>query len=107
MSKKIIMFYVPVGTQKQATELTESLINKRLAACVQVHEADSSYAWKGVFNREKEWILTIKTSLKKQKDCYQFLKQNHPYELPCIIWRAVEVNQEYQQWVKDQLKTLF
>lgn len=66
--------------------LAQSLVEARLAACVNLLPAVTSfYRWQGNLQKDAECLLIIKT----RRDCFaalcESLRQLHPYELPEII----------------------
>ncbi|SFG17922.1 divalent cation tolerance protein [Halopelagius inordinatus] len=67
-----------------APELARTLVEERLAACVNRVPCDSVYRWDGRVHEESEEILLAKTT----EDGYAALRDRveelHPYDVPCI-----------------------
>jgi periplasmic divalent cation tolerance protein len=84
----------------QAEKLSRSLIEGRLAACVQIMPITSFYEWKGEICKEEECLLLIKTKNSLYKDIEDFLIKNHPYEVPEILMVPVTKGLEkYFTWI--------
>ena len=87
--------------REDAERIARTLVEKRLAACVQlVGPVISTYWWKGRIETAEEWQCWAKTEEGFYEDIEKTIKSVHPYELPEII--AVSVKQvlpAYRQWV--------
>ena len=69
-----------------AEKVAHLLIEKRLAACVNIlAECTSIYQWQGNIESSQEVPLQIKTTRQKYAELETFLQQSHPYHLPEII----------------------
>ena len=68
-----------------AEMLSRSLIESRLAACVQIMPIRSFYQWKGEICKEEERLLLIKTKSSLYKNIEDFISRNHPYDVPEIL----------------------
>ena len=69
-----------------AQRMSQEMVQAKLAACVNIVPAGQSiYMWKGKLCKETEHLAVIKTT----DDCYakleNYIKDQHPYELPEII----------------------
>ena len=62
------------------------LLQLRLAACVQQLDAKSSYRWEGKIARDNEILVLIKTRSDLYDSVERYIKANHPYEVPEIIF---------------------
>jgi periplasmic divalent cation tolerance protein len=84
-----------------ADELAATLVNERLAACVNVHgPMQSTYRWKGGVETASERQLFIKTTLSRVPALEARLAALHPYELPeLIVVRPDSVSAAYASWV--------
>ena len=86
-----------------ALKLARELVEKRLAACVNVlGECASVYRWKGEIEEAAEVPVLIKTRAGRYAELEAAIRKLHPYELPEIV--AVPVTHgldEYLEWVAD------
>jgi len=86
-----------------AVSLAQAIINKKVAACVNVlPEVTSIYEWKGEVKQDSETLLLIKTTSSRYADLHALICESHPYELPEVI--AVPINEglpEFLSWIRD------
>jgi periplasmic divalent cation tolerance protein len=88
----------------QADELARTLVDERLAACVNVHgPMTSTYRWKGTVEREAERQIFIKTTTAHVAAIEARFRAIHPYELPeFIVVRPESVSEAYGAWVRSE-----
>ena len=94
-----------VGIMEKAEELAGALIERRLAACVNiVGPIRSIYRWKGGIEREQEYLLLIKTTAEKAADLAAAFAELHPYKLPERVELNIEGgSNEYLEWLSAQV----
>ncbi len=63
----------------------DALLAEKLAACVQLMEIESHYAWKGEAKHEAEVMLVAKTRAEMFSRVIARIKALHPYETPEIV----------------------
>jgi periplasmic divalent cation tolerance protein len=69
-----------------AESLARSLVERKLAACVNIVPAVMSvYRWQGVLEEAAEVCLFIKTVTARYAELEAAIKASHPYALPEII----------------------
>jgi periplasmic divalent cation tolerance protein len=105
METILVMTNLP--DQESAQRLARTLIEARLAACVNVLAPCSSiYHWDGKIETAQEvpvWIKTLRSNYDKLE---QSILQHHPYELPEIIAVAVTDGlPAYLAWVAAETTT--
>ncbi len=88
-----------------ARKLTEILLAKRLAACVNcVPGIESSYWWHGQIQHDQEALLVIKTRCSRFPELRDAISENHPYDVPEIIaLPMVEGSKDYLRWIDESL----
>jgi len=90
-----------------ALKLAEKLISKKLAACVNVQAACTSfYRWQDKIETTSELPIFIKTLAQHYAEVEKTIKAMHPDELPEII--AVPISDglpAYLQWISDETLT--
>jgi periplasmic divalent cation tolerance protein len=98
-----VLVLTTVADNEQAEELARSLVEERLAACVNVHGPMTSfYRWKGAVERDAERQLVIKTTRDRLAALEIRLKALHGYELAEFLVLPVEGGSaEYLEWVKQ------
>ncbi len=89
-----------------ALGLAESLVDERLAACVNlVPGLTSVYRWEGRIQRESEVLLLIKTHENRVAMLTERLRLLHPYELPEIIAVPIVAGlADYLNWITTCLE---
>ena len=105
MSTLLVLTNLP---QRAAAErLADLLVEKRLAACVNIlAPCRSVYRWQGAVRHDEEHPLLIKTTAERYPALEQALRSGHPYELPEIIAVPIERGlPAYLQWVAAETKT--
>ncbi len=90
-----------VGTEQQAVEISEELIERRLATCVNIVPClRSIYRWKGKVCEDTEFLLLIKTPQRLFERVSDAIREFHSYELPEILALPVEAaERNFQEWV--------
>jgi periplasmic divalent cation tolerance protein len=90
-----------VGTTEEARRIASALVERRLAACVQISTIESFYAWDGAVQNEPEWRLLCKTTSKRHDEVVAAIKALHSYELPAIHSLALQqVDAAYGEWIE-------
>ena len=94
------------GSDAQAESLARALVERRLAACVNiVHGVCSVFRWKGEVTREEEKLLLIKTTASMLEQVRATVRELHSYETPELIALPVEGgDSDYLAWLSDSLK---
>ena len=100
--KKIVL--TTVGSRDEASRIARALVERRLAACVNVVAAASTYRWKGKIDEAQEWLLIAKTTAEAFDDVHAAIKQLHSYELPeCLMLPVDGGSEEYLDWIADNV----
>jgi periplasmic divalent cation tolerance protein len=100
MSEAIVIL-TTVEEQKSGEALAQMLVEKRVAACVQVMPAMISvYRWENHLEYATESLLLIKTTRDCYSDVEKAIRENHRYETPEIIALPVVAGAtDYLQWL--------
>ena len=86
-------------------QLAEGLLEKHLAACVQMMPIQSIYSWKGAVRKEAETLMWIKTKGSLYPAVEAFIRATHSYEVPEIIQVPIAAGLAgYLQWIDDETK---
>jgi periplasmic divalent cation tolerance protein len=90
--------------EETAARIAETLVEERLAACIQVLPGVTSfYRWQGKLEKSDEKLLVIKTSRDRLDELVTRIESLHPYEVPEIV--AVEVAdgaKKYLDWIAQE-----
>ena len=99
--------FTTVGEKEAAEKLAQQLVERRLAACVNiVGPIRSVYRWRDKIENEAEFLLMIKTTAESASELRSALKALHPYELPeCVELAAEGGSEEYLAWVAAEVSS--
>jgi len=100
-STKTLVVFSTVPSRAVGQKLARSLVEKHLAACVNVIPGILSiYRWQGQIEESAEELLVIKTTSLLYTKLEAFLLQEHPYETPEILALAADrVSPSYLAWL--------
>ena len=102
---QLIEVRISVPTKESAKNISEELVGRRLAGCVQIlGPMTSVYSWRGRVHESKEWLLLAKTSRDALGRLRETVQSLHPYEVPEIIAvPVVDGLPAYGEWVTAHL----
>ncbi len=101
MTTSISITMTTVSEESKARALAKALINRGMAACVQIFPIESYYVWENELQEDREYLLLIKHLASTSKEIHSWLSANHPYETPEIITTNADlVSEEYLSWVR-------
>jgi periplasmic divalent cation tolerance protein len=84
--EQYIQVITTTAKKDDAEKIATSLVEKRLAACVQiVGPVHSTYRWQGKVERAEEWQCLIKSRQDLFAALDQAIKKLHPYEVRRIV----------------------
>jgi periplasmic divalent cation tolerance protein len=108
MFNNLRLVYITTKDKQEARSIGKTLVEERLAACVNIVDGmESIYRWEDEIQEARECILIAKTPYHNVKELTDRVKELHSYECPCVISLQLteqEGNQEYQQWVLKNTK---
>ena len=92
-------------SEEEARRIAGELVQRRLAACVQVlGPIESTYRWQGAVETASEWACLIKTSEALYGRVEAALRELHSYDTPEIIALPITGGSEdYLQWLAESL----
>ena len=106
MTDKVVVL-VTCGTRREAKRIASRLLEKRLAACVNLLDAPvrSTYRWKGKVETVAEHLLLVKTSRKLLSALGAEVKRLHSYEVPEVIALPIASGSPaYLRWLDECLR---
>jgi periplasmic divalent cation tolerance protein len=89
------------GSQEEAKKIAHALVERRLAACVNIlPQIESVYRWQGKVESATEWLLVIKTRASSFERVRDAIQELHSYELPeCVMLEVAEGDKAYLDWL--------
>jgi periplasmic divalent cation tolerance protein len=92
-----------IDSRDQALVIARALVERHLAACVQLSEIESVYRWKGEVKQEREVRLLCKTVKARYDEVEAAIRELHSYDLPAIHAVALDrVNDTYAEWIRRE-----
>ena len=97
-----IAIFTTIDSHERAREIASALVERKLAACVQISNIESVYEWQGVVQNDTEYRIMIKTTSERYDAAEAAIRELHSYELPAIYAFAAErVFAPYAEWVAE------
>src|SRR6267154_6200776 len=99
--KRIVL--TTAGSGEEAQTIARHLVEKRLAACVNIiPQIESIYRWQGKVESAREWLLLIKTTAEQFEKVRDAIRELHSYDLPeCIAVAIEDGSPEYLRWLAN------
>jgi len=100
MTDKLIVF-VTCETRRQAEQIAQTVIEEKLAACVNVLPGiRSCYVWEEKLTWSDEALLLIKTTGGRFNQLRDRIRALHSYDVPEIVGVTIEEGlKEYVEWI--------
>lgn len=105
MKNKSCVVLITAANKEEAEKISAVLLNKRLAACVNIIEGvNSLFWWQGKIDKAVETLLVVKTSQRVFQELVAVVKAAHSYKVPEIIaLPIVDGFDEYLQWINQSV----
>jgi periplasmic divalent cation tolerance protein len=104
MTDKVLVL-TTAGSEEEARKIANILVERRLAACVNiVPRIQSVYRWEGKVETGEEFLLIIKTTKTRSADVQAAIRELHSYDLPeCIVTSVEGGSAEYLKWIEESV----
>ncbi|MGE3247945.1 MAG: divalent-cation tolerance protein CutA [Beijerinckiaceae bacterium] len=100
MTAQACLVITTTADEASARAMAASLLQQKLAACVQIFPVESHYVWDGTVQQDKEFALHIKTRTPLYAELEKAILAIHSYETPEIICLPVtEGHSAYLEWI--------
>ncbi len=106
MAGQFRLVLVTCASLGEARKIARSVVEKHLAACVNVHSVpvESIYRWKGKVETAREHLLLIKTTTRRLKALEREVLRLHSYETPeFLVFRISSGSRVYLKWLGAQM----
>jgi periplasmic divalent cation tolerance protein len=106
-NKRVV--FVTCPTRGLARKIARAVVQRRLAACVNVVQSpvESFYNWKGKLESSREYLLIIKTTAKRLAGLEREVMRLHEYDVPEFIALPItEGSTKYLSWLEESVKPL-
>ena len=100
-----IIILTTVSSKKEAEIIGSKLIDKELAACVNIiPNIKSIYRWEGKINKDSEYLLIIKTVKRAEEDVFENIRKLHSYDTPEMISIPITGGEKsYLNWLSKSV----
>lgn len=100
---KHILVITTTNSPREAENLAEVLVEKKVAACVSISSpVVSIYRWQKKLERESEFMLLIKTVSERYSQVESLIRQHHSYDVPEIMAVPIEkIEKNYGEWIDN------
>ena len=104
MTDKIVVLST-CHSEEEARTIARGLVERRLAACVQVTPGISSvYQWQGKVEEADEFLLVIKSRRDLFDRLQEELRRMHSYDVPEVVAvPVVDGSADYLKWLDREL----
>ncbi len=105
MSETARIVLTTTGSAESAQRLAQSLVERRLAACVNIiPNLTSVYRWQGAVETASEILLLIKTSVEQLPALEAALHELQTYDVPEFLVLPIETGSRlYLEWLHSAL----
>jgi periplasmic divalent cation tolerance protein len=99
--ERTVFVYTTYPSIVEAEQAGRALVERRLAACVNILPGMVSlYRWQGAIERGEEVVMIIKTRATLAEDVRAAVKSGHSYTTPAILVLPIEnVDAAYLTWL--------
>ena len=101
---QFILVMITAPSEEVAREIADVLLEKKLAACVNLVPSISSlYTWQEKLNDDDEILLIVKSRAELfEEQLVPAVQQIHPYDVPEIIALPIVMgSQSYLDWIEE------
>lgn len=100
------MSYVAVSIgipdESDATRLSRTLVEERIAAGTRITSGVSHYWWDGGVHERPYWTVTAFTTAEYVELLYDLVDDFTDDDLPGITYAEIDASDEYLQWIESQ-----
>jgi len=99
--ERAVLVYTTWPSLVEAERAGRQIVEKRLAACVNILPGMvSHYWWQGQIERAEEVVMVIKTRASLSEQVRDAVKGLHTYEVPSVmVLPAESVDANYYAWI--------
>lgn len=107
LMSEFVQITTSTGTRDNADRIALELVERRLAACVQIAgPIASTFRWQGKVETAEEWLCIAKSEKGQLGAIEKLLAELHPYEVPELIATPiVGGGAAYLKWLGEQLQS--
>ncbi len=101
---ELVFAYITAGSRAEAERIGRTLVEERLAACVNILGGMTSiYRWQGAVESAEEVVVIAKTRADLFERLTARVKELHSYDVPCVVELPVgRGNPDYLGWLERE-----
>lgn len=100
MSREIIEVVV-TSPADWMPQFVERALSHRLIACAHQIPTQTKYRWSGEVRSGREIRAAMHTVTEALPNLFNQIKEDHPYEVPCVLWHSLHATDAYADWVQE------
>lgn len=101
-SMETIAVVTTIDSAERARAIATALVERKLAACVQITPIESVYRWQGTTHIDNEYRVMAKTIRSRYAEVEATIRELHTYELPAVFaFEVTEAYAPYLDWVAE------
>ncbi len=102
--ERAVLVYTTWPSLVEAERAGRSIVERRLAACVNILPGMiSHYQWQGKVERAEETVMIVKTRASLAEKVSAAVKEMHSYTVPAVMVLAVEsLDAAYHKWIAEE-----
>ena len=99
--ERAVLVYTTWPSVVEAEAAGRQIVERRLAACVNILPGMiSHYWWEGAVERAEEAVMIVKTRASLGEAVRAAVRETHPYETAAIVVLAAEsLDPDYHAWI--------
>ncbi len=105
-ARSVRIVFVTCPSLALARKIARGVVQKRLAACVNVVRSpvESFYTWKGKLESAREHLLIMKTTTSRLSPLEREVRRLHTYDVPEFIALPItEGSPDYLSWLNESV----
>ncbi len=95
--------HVTCGDRAEANRIAAELVERRLAACVQLTPLTSVFRWDGAIEHDDEILLVAKSRRDRFEAAVRLIEELHSYDLPAITFHPCEASDRTSEWLDQSV----
>jgi periplasmic divalent cation tolerance protein len=99
----IVSVYATFGSVEEARRIGRSVVEERLAACVNIlGHCHSIYRWQGKVEEAEEVAALFKVTAGGADHLIRRIAELHSYDVPAaVVWPISDAPESYRRWVLE------
>jgi periplasmic divalent cation tolerance protein len=99
-----LVAFITVPSRDVGKKIADTLLDKKLAACVNMFPINSLYTWEGKVQNDDELLLIVKTTTAVfESKLIPEVQAVHPYDVPEIIALPIVMgSKDYLDWIEEE-----